>query len=895
MNQTNGNKIKALFNACIDLPHSEQISFINASDYSDEIKQKVLKLINYSGDIDAELSQVILDTAQQGLEHHSIKKGEKIDQYKMVNKVGEGGQGEVWLATRDDGEFNHQVAIKFIKTSATEKELQRFQNERELLASLQHPNVSALIGGGQHQGRLYMIMEWVEGVGLFSYLKKAKLHLKDTLKFFLQICHAVSYAHSKGIIHRDIKPSNIMVTTDGLVKLLDFGIAKPIDAELTQTQSDAMMTFAYSSPEQIRGDSITTATDVYALGLVLYELLTSQVAQSRTTESPAEYIHIITDVTPLKPSVQVTKHVHDNRHFNAKVLQGDLDNLVMMCIRKEIDRRYKNADEVINDVSNYLQSRPLLASGDSTLYKVGKLLKRNPLASILTAAVLTFLIVLPVLMYQNGLQLKQERDRAKEQALIANKTTEFLTTLFEATSPLGHNGEPIDLNSVMAQGERQLNLDVDQQPQVVAALSNEFAQIYHHLENTPKSITYYQKAIASYKQAGDQQGLLAAQGQLALMYFRNDQLDKSDEVFKQADVTASLMPNSRETVLHMTRKATVETERGEREKAAWVIEKAFNNLSSAHHQDDEVMGRLYHVWGEAIKYSDQVKALEFAEKSAHHVKQQLGTTVHPFYLQRINSQAVRLKRLNRHEEAKIVLDEVLKISEALYSKDHPKYASNLSEKGGFLHDLGYFSEAEKIYTQSLDIYRNHYGENNFETARMINNLAYLYEDMSLYQKAKPLYERSVELRYELDPKNTIRVATSKSNLARLLTKMNEYQRSEILLDELMPIYESHNRKNLYNEITRFANMVGDGGSVQSCENALKMLQVIEPELAKESAKGWRRLGAEVWISQLLKKCNNEELAKQWLLAAVDKSIDVYQADSEGFQYIQITLSDWGLN
>ncbi len=895
MSENFGSDLKALFNACINFPVDEQIKFITTSDYSEAVKQQVLKLLNYSGDIDTELSQVILDTAQQGLNLKPINESERIDQYKLIKKVGEGGQGEVWLAARADGEFNHRVAIKFIKSSATNKELQRFQNERELLSSLQHPNISALIGGGQYKERLYMIMEWVDGVPLFSYLKKQNLNLKTTLKLFLQICQAVSYAHSKGIIHRDIKPSNIMVTSEGLVKLLDFGIAKPIDAEMTQTQSDAMMTFAYSSPEQIRGHSVTTATDVYALGLVLYELLTSQVAQSRTTESPAEYVHIITDVSPHKPSVQVSGTSDENRRFSAKSLQGDLDNLVMMCIRKEADRRYKNADEVINDVNNYLQSQPLLASGDSAFYKASKLLKRNPLASLLTAAVLGFLVVLPVLMYNNSVRLEAERDYAQQQVLIATKTSDFLTTLFESASPLGSGGKEISLTDVLSQGEKQLSAGLIDQPIVEAKLSMIMASIYHHLENTPKSIESYLKAVAKYGQAEEFDGLLAAQGQLALMYFRNDQVDESEDMFEQADNTAALIPDTRAVVLHQTRKATVETERGQREQAALVIKKAFQDLTDENLQDDELMGRLYHVWGEAIKYSDQVKALEFAEKSAYHVKQQLGTTVHPFYLQRINSQAVRLMRLNRHEEAKNVLDEVLKVSEALYSKDHPKYASYLSEKGGFLHDLGYFSEAEKVYTRSLNIYRNHYGENNYETARMINNLAYLYEDMNLYQKAKPLYERSVELRYELDPKNNMRVASSKSNLARLLSKMSEYQKSEILLDELMPFYQSHKRKTLYNEITRFANLIGDGNTVKNCEDALNQLQLIEPELAKESAKGWRRLGAEVWISGLLKRCNHEALASQWLLAAVEKSNDVYQADSEGFQYIQSTLTDWGLD
>jgi serine/threonine protein kinase len=887
MNEDQGNQVKALFNACVDLTSEQQLKYLQDSDVEESIKAKVLKLLNYSGDIDHALSKVVLDTAKGSLSIEDLHPGLVIEHYQLKEKVGQGGQGEVWSATRNDGEFSHQVAIKFIKMTATEKELQRFQTERELLATLQHPNIATLIGGGQFEQRLYMVMEWIDGVNILSYLDKGRLDIKDTLLCFKQVCQAVNHAHSKGIIHRDIKPSNILVTAEGVVKLLDFGIAKAIDDEMTQTQTEVMMTFVYSTPEQISGEHVTTATDVYALGLVLYEMLTNCKAQFNT-ESPAAFVHEVTSETPPKPS-QVSLKAGSSR-FSSRMLQGDLDNLVMKAIRKEPQRRYSNAESLINDINNYLHNKPLNASGDGNFYRLRKLLKRNPLSSLLAAAVLVFMIILPVVMFQNSVRLKAERDFANEQALIANKTTAFLTTLFEAVSPLGHAGQDISLQQVLEQGERQLSAGMVNQPSVEAALSSILAAIYHHLNNTPKAILFYQKAVENLEKTNDQVALLAAQGQLALMYFRNKQLEKSEAVFAQADLTAALIPGHRESVLHLTRKATVATERGQSEQAAVMLEQTFSELADEQLKDVELMSRLYHVWGEAIKYSDKEKALRFAEKSRQLTEQQVGK-VHPFYLKRVNSQAVRLMRLDRHEEARVVLDELLQISESLYSENHPVHAGYLSTLGTFLHDRGYFSEAEAIYKQSLQIYQQTFGDDNFETARMINNLAYLYEDMGQYEKALPLYKRSIELRLQLDPDNTIRAATAQANLARLLAKLNQHQQSSEILSQVIPIFAEHNRNNLYNQIIQLANTVANGESVEQCQQALLVLSSIEPELNQESATGWRRLGATLWISQLLRKCHQNKLSYQWLEQAHVMSMQIYLADADGRVMIEKQLRE----
>ncbi|WP_395373839.1 protein kinase [Marinicella sp. W31] len=881
MNDSSGNDIKTLFNACMDLPQEQRLQHITNSDYSDAVKEQVSRLLNYSGDIDDKLSQVISDTAREGLKVSGIEAGEKIDQYRLVQSIGEGGQGEVWLAQRDDGEFDHQVAIKFIKLSPNAYELKRFQTERKFLASLQHANIAGLIGGGQYNDRLYMIMEWVDGTPLIDYIKQHQLDLQGTLNCFLQICHAVSYAHSKGIIHRDIKPSNILITTDGVVKLLDFGIAKAMDMDSTITQSAAMMTIAYSSPEQINGQSVTTATDVYALGLVLYELLTLQKAQESTTESPAEYIRLVTDVTPPKPSVLASQ---GQSRFAARTLQGDLDNVVMMAIRKEADRRYINADAMVSDINNYLASRPLQASGDSFTYRMTKSLKRNPIASLLTAVVVAFLIILPVLMYKNAEKLRMERDKAQQQALIARKTTQFLTTLFESATPLGHGGQPVNLLSVLEQGERQLQEDVINQPEVSAAMSMTMAGIQHHMDNTPKAIAYYQKALGLFQQLDDKVGQINALSQLAVMSFRVDDLENSDAYFSQADGVGDQIDNDVAVAWHKIRKATVANERGKKDQAIAFVESALQGLDETQRKDITLMGRLYSELGEAYKFEDLEKSLLLNDQAMAFAEQDVGK-VHPFYLGRINSKAVRLMRMNRHKEAEKYIDETIDIARRLYSDKHPRYAFFLSAKATYLHDSGHFNETEKLYQQLIDIHVANYGSDNYEYARLINNLAYLYEDKGALQQARELYAESAGLRQKLDPDNLIRVATTQSNLARVLAKLGEYDQSNTMLNSVMPVFESKKRNNLYNQITQMANTFADGLSQENCAEGLRILADLTPAIQKESAKSWKRMGAELWIGQMLKPCGLNKEAESWLNSALKMSKNIYQEDSQGQEII----------
>lgn len=876
-----GNQVKALFDLCIDSATEQHQSIIDNSDFSDRVKERVVSLLHHQLQDDSHLTKSIVNTAKHGLGISSVKSGDVIEQYTLIKSIGEGGQGEVWLANRHDGEFQHKVAIKFIKLTPNQKELQRFQTEREMLASLQHANIAGLIGGGKFGDRLYMIMEWIDGIPLIDFLKQHKPNLKSTLKLFLQICESVSYAHSKGIIHRDIKPSNILVTDAGCVKLLDFGIAKTLDADLTKTQNDTMMTLAYSSPEQINGQSISIATDVYALGLVLYELLTNHRAQNHTTESAADYIRIISDVTPNKPS-SIQPII--KARFSANILQGDLDNLVMMAIRKEPNRRYKTVDSLILDVNNYLESKPLLASGESLAYKTGKLFKRNPLASLLTIVILGFLIGLPIVMYQASLKLKMQSEKATLQAQIANATTDFMTTLLKSATPLANKGEDLNMRDVMDQAEQKLIVGSVKNLQVQVNLYRIFGSIQHNLENNPKSIEHYQKAADISEQIGDFEGQLSALGQLAVMYFFNNEVQKGNETFDKADEVSKKVTNVVELAWLKLRKSTNEYKKGNYQLARDLAQNALDDMKAQNNNDPEILGRIYNELAIAISEFDMEKTLPFRDKALEYAEIFHGK-LHPVYLGRLGNKIFSLLKLDKYDEAELLLSKALILAEKLYTKDHSKYAFLLAKVSELQHNQGEFTKAESTRKQANQLFKKFHGEISFNYVFGVNNLAGIYEAKGEYHKAEPLYQQAITVRKTLDTTNLIRIATPKRNLARIFVKTGEYHKALELIDEVINVYQQYGKNNLYNKIIKSAAFIGEGEDAIQCKLGLKQILNLIPELEKKPESNWQRMLNEVWIGELAHRCQNNQMAKKYLNAGLKKSKTVYKQGSIGQKLI----------
>lgn len=404
--------IEDLYHAALDREESERSEFLQQSCNGDEPLLHEVESLLYFGQRAGEFIETpALELAAESFANQDADGramlGKKIGQYKLVEKLGSGGMGEVYRAVRDDDQFQKQVAIKLIRQGYdTDLIVRRFRNERQILASLEHPNIALLLDGGTTEDGLpYFVMELVEGQPIDRYCNSHKLNVAERLELFRTVCDAVQYAHRNLIVHRDLKPQNILVTEHGVPKLLDFGIGKILGPSHQQLAADAIatllpiMTPDYASPEQVRNETITTATDVYSLGAILYVLLTGRRPNRVKNSSPPEIVSAICSTEPERPSIAVTRDVDGDgvssdasRSDSAKgrppeqteklrrILSGDLDNIILKALRKEPSRRYSSVEQFSEDIGRYLEGRPVNAGSGTLQYRAGKFVKRHQAA-----------------------------------------------------------------------------------------------------------------------------------------------------------------------------------------------------------------------------------------------------------------------------------------------------------------------------------------------------------------------------------------------------------------------------------------------------------------------------------------------------------------------------------
>lgn len=376
---------KVLFEA-LELDTERQRQFLDHSCADDaDLRAEVDMLLAHQVDTGSDvMEECAADAARLRLDAAAATKiGTRIGAYKVVSEIGHGGMGTVYLAERDDEHYHQQVAIKLINPGLGGEIIRRrFRNEMQILADLNHPNIARLFDGGETAGGVpYLVMEYVNGIPINVYCHEHNLSTEQRLKLFCTVCDAVQYAHQHLVIHRDIKPGNILVTEEGSPKLVDFGIAKLLSGT-ADAGATAMpfMTPEYASPEQVRGTSVTTATDVYSLGVVLYELLSERLPYRFKSRVPHEVAHAICEQDPERPST-------------GKRLHADLDNIVLMAMRKEPERRYGTAHQFAEDIQRHLDGRPVRARHDTFSYRAGKFIRRQKVAVGAAALIAITLLV----------------------------------------------------------------------------------------------------------------------------------------------------------------------------------------------------------------------------------------------------------------------------------------------------------------------------------------------------------------------------------------------------------------------------------------------------------------------------------------------------------------------
>ncbi len=411
---------------------------------------------------------------------NGARPGARIGPYRLDRMIGEGGMGQVWLATRADGLYERKVALKLLRPGLVDPRLrQRFDREREILARFAHPYIARLLDAGiDRDGQPYLALEYVDGEAITTYCQSRQLDLAARIDLFRQVCEAVSHAHANLIVHRDLKPSNILVTPAGHVRLLDFGIAKLLDVEplpLEQTRTGVRtFTLHYAAPEQIRGEPVTTMTDVYSLGVVLYELFTGSKPYRLKRQTDAEWEEAILDGEPLRASqAALRSDAEATRPYSPKrlsrELSGDLDNIVNKALGKRPEQRYVSAEALSQDLLCYLRGRPIQARGERMGYRVRKYLYRHrwpvAAASMVLAVMLTALAVV-------GWQARQAlREAGRAQAM-----QNFVAALFESAGSAPHD-TPMDLRALLDMGIMRGERSLARQPQARAELYGVVARL----------------------------------------------------------------------------------------------------------------------------------------------------------------------------------------------------------------------------------------------------------------------------------------------------------------------------------------------------------------------------------------------------------------------------------
>lgn len=485
-------KIEDHFDILLDLSPDERISALETIGAENpELRRELEELLAYSADTVSRLDRPALGLPP-GMETpgDGLPAGYRIGNYSIVGLLGRGGMGEVYRAERADGQFEQQVALKLIRPEAVEN-LSRFQHERQMLARLEHPNISRIYDGGVlPDGRPYMVMELIDGQTITDWCCKHAANLNQRLELFLAACRAVAYAHRNLIVHRDLKPGNILVTSDGAVKILDFGIAKQIEPGGYLETRPAPFTPTFAAPEQLTGGVISTATDSYALGILLFELLAGT-PPWRFEDVPLAAVVDLVVNQPL-PTVSRFAARMPEPPVPPRSLSGDIDAIVAKAVRKEPAQRYQSVDALIDDVDRYRHGRPVGAREGSRAYVVGRFIRRHrwPIAG----AMLTTLAIL------GGLAgVSTEYVRAEHQATRAETIKTFLEQMFNDSDPAFPTDKPRDqvtANELLALAVNRIDHDFAKDPQLKIELLNTTADIYFRLSEVDKFKEVRRKLLA---------------------------------------------------------------------------------------------------------------------------------------------------------------------------------------------------------------------------------------------------------------------------------------------------------------------------------------------------------------------------------------------------------------
>ena len=794
MDAARWDKIQSLFHSVADLPAEQHRTFLDAQCTEDpSLVDDVMALVAEDARPDSLLDRGVATAAHQVFDRTTFSPPtESFGHYRITRMLGEGGMGVVYLAERDD--VGGVAAIKVLRDAwLSPARRERFASEQRTLAQLNHPLIARLYDADSlRDGTPWFVMEYVEGVPLTDYCRIHSRSIAGRLRLFRDVCLAVQHAHRHLVIHRDLKPSNILVKADGTVKLLDFGIAKQLeslDGPSDQTRTGLrFMTPAYAAPEQIRGGRVGIHTDIYSLGVIMYELIVGRLPFDLAGLSQLEVEEIVAVQNAERPSVAAMRHAEEARVHGVRRSQwADLDVLCLTAMHKDPQRRYATVDALIRDVDHYLEGEPLEARPDSVRYRLGKFIRRN--WEVVSAAAFVFVLIVGMAVFYT-VRLSSAHNDAVNEAARAQRILTFTLNLFEGGDKVAGPAESLRVVTLVDRGLKEAQT-LSSEPAVAAELDLTLGGIYHKLGNFTRADSLMRAGLAKRTSLFGPEHPDVAATLTALSSLKVDQAQ-----FEEAERLAgrgldvakrTLSPGDSRIIKAAIALGTAMQERGTYDKAIPVLEDAVA-LSSVPEAAQTDLASSMSALADVHFYAGHYAVSDSLNQRVLAIHRRVHGDRHPLVSDiLINLGATQAERGN-YPEAEKLYRQALDMTQSFYGRDHYKTAANLTMVGRVLVNQRKFDDATVVLSQALAIREKVYGPVHPSVASTLNELSTIAYQRDQYDEAEAGYQRMLDIYHSIYGDRHFLIAVAVSNLGSVTMGRKDYVKAEALFRDAFRRY-----------------------------------------------------------------------------------------------------------
>ncbi len=816
MGEDRWRRVEQIFAAAVDLDADARRRLLARECDGDEELLSELEGLFAADQRSALLSEVVADAAAELVtERETLADGHRLGSWLVTGQLGEGGMSVVYRARRADAQFHKQVALKVLKRGMDSDEiLRRFQVEREILARLEHPNIARLLDAGTtRDGLPYFVMELVEGVPIDLFCDRKRLGIDQRLRLFSEVCGAVAHAHRNLVVHRDLKPSNVLGTEDGGPRLLDFGIAELLDPERSPLSGEItaaplrLLTPGYASPEQVSGGAVTTASDIYSLGVMLYQLLCGRRPYRLTGRSSGEIEKAILEQAPQRPSTALSRAEENGQTATAAAvagergldarglqrrLQGDLDTVVLHTLHKEPTARYPSVEHLVDDLERYRRRQPVTARRPSFGYRAGLFLRRHRLgASVAAAATLVLIAFVAALIFQT-LRLEREQEASERRLRLAEEVKEFLIDLFPVAGPQ-QDGARLTARQLLDRGAARATADHDHPPAVRAARLETVGRVYQRLGLYRQAEPLLEESLEQVRaSAGRRSAEYAASlNRLAILRVQQGDFEQAEPLFRDTlEVRRHLFgPRHPLIAASLNNLALLHQDHGDffgaepLYRQALAMDTALEGPDALSTLADKAnLGLLLYDLGDYPAAEELLREV-ITRREAH------DGPAHEDIAEPLTYLAMTLTEEGFHREAEGLLERALTIVHASFGRDHPEAARVLAPMAELERARGNLTLAEKLHRQALALRLQRLTDEHPEVTSNVTALARVLLDAGRPGEAEPLFQRVIEIARRTERAERPDAARALTGLGRLRLEAGDARRARPLLNEAAAILE----------------------------------------------------------------------------------------------------------